>query len=110
MAVNTAVWEEGTEIIVDSEVEAPAPGWTLNYVHVRRSGGGVQLHIEATNNAAAAGLVATLQGDFAPGDVVTDPSGNFSLAANGQLTFLGSTAASAKHVCQLIYAAGETSP
>lgn len=107
---NSAVFEEGTEITVDSEVEAAATGWALNYAAVRRVGGLVAVHVEATNDAAAAGHVATLQADFAPAATVTDPSGNFTLAADGTLTFAGSTAASAKRICQLVFAAGQVSP
>lgn len=110
MTVNTAKFEESTEIVIDSEVEAPAAGWALNYVSVNRVGGLVAVHIEATNNVGAAGLVTTLQGDFAPGDTVTTPDGNFTIAANGQVSFTGSTAAGARRICQAVFAAGHASP
>lgn len=108
--VNKALWEEGTEIAVDTEVENAAAGWALNYCAVNRVGSLVSVHIEATNGASAAALVTTLQGDFAPGDVVTDSTGNFTIAANGQVSFGGSTTAAAKHICQMTYVAGEQSP
>lgn len=107
---NKAIFEEGSEIVVDTEVEAPAAGWTLNHVSVVRTGPLVAVHIEATNNAGAAALVTTLQADFAPPETVTDASGTFTIAANGQVSFTGSTAAGARRVCQLVYAAGAVSP
>jgi hypothetical protein len=108
--INSAKFEEGTEITVDSEIEVAAAGWALNYVSVNRVGSLVAVHIEATNNVSAAGEVCQLQGDFAPGDIVTDPTGNFTLAADGTLTFTGSTAAGAKRVAQFVYQAGSVSP
>lgn len=110
MTVNTAKFEESTEIIVDSEVEAPAAGWTLNYSAVNRVGGLVHLHIEATNAVSAAAQVLQLQADFAPGDLVTDPSGNWTVDANGNVHFNGSTAAGAKRILDIAYAAGQASP
>lgn len=110
MAVNSLIFEEGSEIVVDTEVEAPAAGWALNYVGVRRAGGGVQVHIEATNNAGAAALVCTLPADFAPGATITSPDGNWTVGANGQVSYNGSRAASALHVLGVTYLAGQQSP
>lgn len=110
MSVNSARFEEGTEIVVDQEVESGDTGWTLNYCAVERVGSLVALHIEATNLANAAAPVLKLQSDFAPGDIITDPTGGFTLAADGTLSFTGSTAAAAKHIAQLVYQAGSVSP
>lgn len=110
MTVNTAKFEEGTEILVDSEVEVAAVGWTLNYVGITRVGSLVSAHIEATNGVGAAGPVCTLQADFAPGDIITSPDGLFTIAANGVVTFTGSTGAGAKRICDLSYPAGQVSP
>lgn len=107
---NKAVFEEGTEIVIDTEVEAPAAGWTLNHVSVHRVGALVSVHIEATNAAAAAALVTTLQAEFAPAETLTDPGGTWTIAANGQVSFTGSTAAGARRVCQFVYLAGQVSP
>src|SRR5436305_9914901 len=103
MALNKAVFQEGTEIIIDTEVEAPAAGWALNHVSVARVGNLVVAHIEATNNAGAAALVTTLQGDFAPGETVNSADGNWTVAANGQVSFNGSRAAGALHVLQISF-------
>lgn len=107
---NTAKFEEGSEIIVDSTVETAAAGWTLNYVSVNRVGNLVAVHIEAGFAASAALLVTTLGADFAPGATVTSPDGQFTVAANGQVRFTGSTAALGTGVCQLVYQAGLVSP
>lgn len=110
MTVNTARFEESSEIVIDQEIEAPAAGWAINYASVNRVGAAVSLHIEATNAAAAAPTVLTVQPDFAPGDVVTDPTGNFTLNSQGVLAYSGSTAAVGRRVCQLVYQAGALSP
>lgn len=108
--VNLALFEEGTEIVVDDEVEAPDAGWTLDYVSVVRIGALVALHIEANNAAGAAAPVLKLQPDFAPGDIVTTPDGKFTLGSDGALSFTGSTAAAGRAVAQLVYAARSVSP
>ncbi len=110
MTVNLAKFEESTEIVIDTEVEAPAAGWAVNYASVNRIGALVAVHIEATNNAGAAGLVTTLQADFAPGDLVTTPDGLFTIGADGTVHFTGSTVADVKHICQAVFAAGQSSP
>jgi hypothetical protein len=110
MTVNTAKFEESTEILVDSEVETADTGWTINYCSVNRIGNLVAVHVEATNGVSAAAAVLTLQPEFCPGDTVTDPTGNFTLTAAGLLSFGGSTASGAKRICQLVYQAGSVSP
>lgn len=110
MATNKLIFEESTEIVLDTETEAPSAGWTLNYVSVNRIGNLVAVHIEAAFAAAAAGLVCTLPADFAPGDTVTTPDGKFTIAANGQVSYTGSTAAPGNGICQAVYAAGSVSP
>lgn len=107
---NTAKFEEGSLIVVDSTVETAAPGWTLNYVSVNRAGNLVALHIEAGFAAAAAALVMTLGADFAPGATVTTADGKFTVAANGQVRFTGSTAALGTGVLDICYQAGSVSP
>lgn len=109
-AQNQAVFEEGTEIRVDTEVEAPATGWTLNVAHVARVGSLVALHIEATNQANAAATVCRLQADFAPAAAITDASGNFSVGTDGTVSFNGSRTAGATHVLDVNYLAGQVSP
>lgn len=101
---------EGSLIELDSGQLACAAGWTPGYISVERVGSLVAVHIEATNAAAAAALVATLPGDYCPSAAVTDSTGNFTLAANGQLSFGGSTAAGALRVAQLVFKASLTSP
>lgn len=110
MAKNIAKFEESSEIVIDTEVESPDTGWTLGHVSVLRVGSLVALHIEATNGVAAAGPVCQLQADFAPPDTITTPDGNFTIGADGTVTFLGSTAAAANRVCQATYVAGQVSP
>ena len=110
MATNILKWEEGTEITLDTEVEAPAAGWTLNYVSVLRIGSAVQVHIEAAWAAAAASLVCTLPPDFAPGDTVTTPDGKFTIGNDGTVHYTGSTTAGGNAIAQANYAAGLASP
>jgi hypothetical protein len=107
---NTAKFEEGSEVIVDTEVEAADAGWTLNYVSINRTGNLVALHIEAAFGIAAAAPVCTVQPDFAPGATVTSPDGEFTLTAAGVLSFAGSTSAAGSAICQLVFQAGEVSP
>lgn len=105
-----AKFEEGSEITVDSPTEVPAPGWTLGYTSVYRIGGLVALHVEATFAAAAAALVMTLGADFAPAGTVTSPDGKFTVAANGRISFVGSTAGGGTAVLDVNYTAGAVSP
>lgn len=110
MPVNKAEWAEGTNIVLDIDVEAPAAGWALNYVSVNRIGDLVAAHIEATYANGAAAPVVVLAPEFAPGDVITSPDGKFTIAADGTVSFTGSTAASAKVICDVVYGAGLQSP
>lgn len=110
MTVNSARFEESSEIVIDQQVEAPSAGWTINYASVNRVGSSVVLHVEATNAPGAAAPVLTLQADFAPGGDITDGTGAFTLSTAGVLAFTGSTVGGAKHVCQLVYQAGQSSP
>jgi len=105
-----AKFEEGSEIVVDSATEVAAAGWTLGYVSVYRVGGLVALHIEATFAAGAAAPVLTLGKDFAPGATVTSPDGKFTVGANGQVSFPGSTAGGGTAVLDVSYTAGAVSP
>ncbi len=107
---NTAKFEEGSEIIVDSTVETAAAGWTLNYASVNRTGNLVFLHVEVAFAAAAALLVTTLGADFAPGATVTTADGKFTVAANGQVHYTGSTGSSGTAVLDIGYQAGLVSP
>lgn len=108
--INSARFEESSEIVVDQEVEAGDTGWTLDYVSVNRVGSLVGLHIEANNAAGAAAPVCKVQSDFAPGDQLTDAGGKFTLGVDGTLTFIGSTAAAGRQVAQFVYQAGDVSP
>lgn len=108
--VNTLTFQEGSEVIIDAEVETFDAGWTPSYVSVVRTGPAVQLHIEAGYDAAAAATVATLPAEYAPGDTVTSPDGRFTLAADGALSFTGDTTAAGTAVAQLNYTAGVASP
>lgn len=101
---------EGTEIELDSGNLVAAAGWNLGAVSVERIGSLVVVHVEATNAVNAAALVATLPGDYAPSALLTDATGNFTLAANGQLSFNGSRAAAALRVAQFVYSAALRSP
>lgn len=110
MTINAAKFEESTPVVVDTEVEAPHTGWTLSYASINRIGSLVALHIEAAWVIAAAAPVATIQVDFAPGATVTDSTGKFTLDANGNLHYTGSTSAAGNAVCQLVFMAGEVAP
>jgi len=111
MATNIVKWEEGTEITLDSEVEAPAAGWHLAaHCSVLRIGNLVALHLELAFDAAAAAHALTIPPQFAPADTVTTPDGKFLIHADGTVTFPGSTAVGANAICQAVYAAGEASP
>lgn len=110
MAQNTARWEEGTEITLDAQVEAPATGWTLGHTNVLRVGPLVAVHVEATYAAGAAALVTTLQGEFRPLDTVTTHDGKFTIAADGKISFPGSTAGGGSATCEAVYQAGSISP
>jgi hypothetical protein len=110
MAQNTARWEEGTEITLDSAVEAPAAGWTLGHTNVLRVGSVVVVHVEATFAAGAAGLVTTLQSEFRPLDTVTTHDAKFTIAADGKVTFTGSTAGGGSAICEVVYQGGSISP
>lgn len=108
---NSARFEESTEIVLDTEIERPAAGWTLGYCAVTRVGALVAVHIELNFEHNAAGHALTLQGDFAPGDTVTSADGKFTIAADGTITFTGSTAAGAgSATCEAVYQAGAVSP
>lgn len=111
MAVtNSAKFEESTEILIDSQVEAAAAGWAINFVSVNRIGNLISVHLEATNNANAAALVTTLQSEFAPAVQLTDSTGNFTVGADGTVSYNGSRTASAKHVLDINYQAASVSP
>lgn len=110
MAQNTARWEEGTEITLDATVEAAAPGWTLNHTNVLRIGALVAVHIEATFAGSAAALVTTLQSEFRPADTVTTHDGKFTIAADGKVSFTGSTTGGGAATAEAVYQAGATSP
>jgi hypothetical protein len=110
MAQNTAKWEEGTEITLDSAVEAPAAGWTLGHTNVIRIGSLCAVHIEATFAAGAAALVTNLQGEFRPADTVTSPGGTFTIGSDGKVNFPGSTAGGGTSILDVVYAAAGISP
>jgi hypothetical protein len=110
MAQNTARWEEGTEITLDSAVEAPAVGWTLGHTNVIRIGSLVHVHIEATFAASAAATVCTLQPEFRPADTVTSPGGTFTISSAGVVSFPGSTSGGGTAICDTGFAAASISP
>lgn len=110
MTVNSARYEESTEIILDTEVEAAATGWSLGYCSVNRIGALVALHVEATFTDAADPTVLTLQDDFAPGETVTTVDGKFTIDADGTVSYTGDTAAGADVVCEAVFQAGVLSP
>lgn len=110
MTVNSARFDEGTEIVIDTEVEAPATGWTLGYCSVNRIGALVALHIELTCAADADPLALTLQDEFAPAETVTTPDGKFHVGDDGTVTFTGSTSGGTGAVCEAVYQAGQLSP
>lgn len=110
MSVNSARYEESTEIILDTEVEAAATGWSLGYCSVNRVGALVALHIELSFADGADGHALTLQSDFAPGDTVTTTDGKFTIDADGTVTYTGDTAAGAAAVCEAVFQAGLQSP
>lgn len=111
MTVNTARFEESSEIVIDQEVETGDTGWTIIYASVNRVGSLVAVHLELSSLAAAAAAVLTLQPDFAPGATVTDSTGKFTIDDVGNVVFTGSTvAANPSEVCQFVYQAGEVSP
>jgi hypothetical protein len=63
------IFQEGTEITVDSTSVAAAGGWTISVLHVVRTGPLVVMHVEASGGT---GTICTLPADFAPGVTVTD--------------------------------------
>lgn len=101
---------EGSEIELDSGNLVGAAGWTLGAVSVERVGSLVAIHIEATNAVSAAALIATLPGDYTPSATLTDQTGNFTLAANGALSFNASKAAAALRVAEFVFRAALQSP
>lgn len=110
MATNSARFEESTEIVLDTEVEAPQAGWTIGYCSVTRVGALVALHIELSFADAAAAHALTLQADFAPADTVTSADGKFTVASDGQIAYTGDTAAGADATCEVVYQAAQLSP
>jgi hypothetical protein len=106
---NIAKWEEGTEITLDSEVEAASAGWVLNYASVLRIGSAVAVHIEATSDGTGTGHICTLPPQFAPGALVTTSDGLFTIAQDGTVTRLAGGAAGVGRI-NVNYAAGEASP
>lgn len=105
MSVNSARYEESSLIVLDEEVETPAAGWTINYASVNRVGALVAAHIEVAFAASAVATVLKLQPDFAPAQELTDPTGKFTLAADGTLSFTESTASAGTAVAQFVYQA-----
>lgn len=108
--INRAVFEEGTEITVASEVDAALTGWTLDYCSVVRVGSLVAVHIELAFGDAAAAHALTLSDLFAPGDTVTTADGKFTIGADGQVAFTGATTSGARVVCEAVYQAGVRVP
>ena len=76
-AGNTLVFQEGTDIIIDTQTAAAAGAWTIGVLNVVRTGPLVVMHIEATGGA---GTIFTLPADFAPGVAVTDGAVTVSTA------------------------------
>jgi hypothetical protein len=77
-ANNQLVFQEGTEIIVDSGVASPAGAWVFDNLSVVRSGPLVVMHLEAHGGT---GTIFTLPADFAPSAAVTD--GTTTVATSG---------------------------
>jgi hypothetical protein len=100
MPANQLVFQEGTEIIVDTESATAAGAWTIGVVNVVRSGPLVVMHLEATGGT---GTVFTLQADFAPSVAVTD--GTVTVSTAGVVAAPSSPARTT-----LAWIAGQASP
>jgi len=77
MPANQLVFQEGTEIIVDTQVGTAAGAWTIGVLNVVRDGPLVVMHLEASGGT---GTIFTLQADFWPSVAVTDGTTTVSTA------------------------------
>ena len=97
---NQLIFQEGTEIIVDTESATAAGAWTISQLTVFRDGPVVIMHLEATGGT---GTIFTLQADFVPNAAVTD--GAVTVATTGVVA-----AASSPARTTLCWVAGAISP
>ena len=116
MTVNTARYEESTEIILDSETVTPEAHVTLNYASANRVGGLVAVHLEGSYASEVSGTAfqaAQLPGDFVPGAAVTPlfsgAATAMSIDTNGVL-HITPNATGGNFVVDVVYAAGQVSP
>lgn len=109
-----ALFEEGTEITVDSETVAVAAGWTDAATSVAfRDGHHVSLAIRAKNGVKAASLVCTLPAEYRPSAAVVNETGTVEVLANGEVKSLdGATSleSATNRVYEISYAAAVPSP
>jgi len=99
-ANNQLVFQEGTEIIVDSQVATPAGAWVFDNLNVVRTGPLVVMHLEAHGGT---GTIFTLPADFWPSAAVTD--GTTTVTTAGVVSKAASPAQTT-----LAWAAGSASP
>lgn len=99
-ANNQLVFQEGTEIIIDTQVATPAGAWTFAYLSVFRTGPLVVMHLEASGGT---GTIFTLPADFWPSAAVTD--GAVTVSAAGVVAAAASPARTT-----LSWAAAQASP
>lgn len=109
-----ATQEEGTEITLDSEVIAPAAGWTDNPGSgVFRQGDMVTLALHVKNVAKAAALVCTLPPEFRPTEALKNGAGTLEVLANGEVKSLDGTVSlesATSRIYEVTYRAGGVSP